>query len=123
KDEPKPHAVGFGEIYRLKPRITSLTVLWDTNSYHVDVSRRHFVINGGRRISMQEIFKDAENVEPIAVRRHTKYLTINNDQNAKHEEEAVTFLVGLEGMVKGEKREILVHISPGGTMWMWKNKR
>lgn len=118
-----PKTVQFEQLYGLKPDITSVTLLWNTNCYHVNVPQKVFIINGGRRIVMKG-FEKAENIELLYARRNTVEIdmqkTSGNGQAPKPEQ---SYLLGFQGMIDGEKREIMLHISEAGELWYWRDHR
>lgn len=119
-DKPEPHVVDFEEIYDLRDQINSITLLWDTNSYHVDLVRKEIIINGGRRICIKG-FERMGDLTAIAVKRHTKRISFNGDEGDPGE--MVSYLIGWEKDVEGEKKEIMLHISPDGREWCWRDHR
>jgi len=121
-DRPAPHVVDFKEMFAIKSSIIVLQLLWNYNCYFVDVKRRRFVINGGRNIFISD-WKDVQNVEILYAKRHTKTVQLNKtveDGSGKHE---ITYLLGIQGTLDGERKEVLIHISPNGKEWYWRDKR
>jgi hypothetical protein len=119
-EKPAPHAVSFEKIFPQREQINSITLLWDTNSYHVDVVRKQFIINGGRRIHINGAEK-AERLIPFAIRRHTQKISLNGD--GKQDDETISYIIGWESIKEDQKKEIMIHISPDGREWYWRDHR
>jgi len=45
-----PEKVLFKDIFKQRNEILSMMILWDYNSYYVNILDRYFIINGGRRL-------------------------------------------------------------------------
>lgn len=118
-DRPAPHVVPFKELFAIKESMTALQLLWHFNSYYVDAKRKRFVINGGRNVFLPD-WKNAQDVKVLYRRRHTETISFGGDGEKKHE---VSYLLGLQGVLQGEQKEIMIHISPDGIEWYWKDKR
>ncbi len=111
--------VQFNYIFPNKEHIDSITMLFDTNSYIINVRQRFFIINGGRRIQPKPVMLMDE-VWPLAVKRRRKTVTLNGEESG---DESLSYLLGIEGILNGEKREVLIQISQDGSLWAWKSKR
>lgn len=113
-----PRVVSFEAASKMRSQIVTSTLMWTTNSYHVNVERREFIINGGRVIHFPE-WKDVEDVKALIVRRHRQEVSTTSEELGH----SVSYLLGLEGREGGEKKEVMLHISPDGREWYWRNKR
>lgn len=125
RDKTVPIPLKFEDIYPIRQEIISMSLLWDTNCYHVNVPRRYFIINGGRRVRIKE-FAGCRDVEILYCRRHTKNLEFGvpgGNGGIKETSHEVSYILGFHGAVNGENRQIMLHISPDGTEWYWRDSR
>lgn len=124
-EKPESHLVDFGEVFKQRDHIRTITLLWNTNSYLVNVEKRFFLINGGRRMQVNDLVQSSK-VLPFLIRRGQNKLTVNmsdpNDKGKIHGQSR-THLLGLEAEVRGVRKEIMIHISASGKEWVWKDKR
>jgi len=119
KEEPTPRPVEFGELFALKDRLQSLTLLWNCNSYLVNRDRRCFYINGGRKIEMPE-FRGCTDLAVYYRRRHQKDISFGGGDNNAHR---VSYLLGFEGSIHGKIKLVTLQISEDGTQWVWKDNK
>lgn len=120
KTQVAPHVVEFKELFAIRKEILSMTLLWTFNCYHVDVRRGQFLINGGRRIRIDDMQQD---IEILYARRNRTTIALNtvaDNGGAVHE---VSYLLGLQDTTCDEKREVMIHISPDGNEWYWRDRR
>ena len=123
KDEKSPRPIEFEDICALKDRLLSLTLLWDTNCYLVNRERRFFIINGGRKIALED-FKGCRDLGVFYRRRHNKDLIFGAvPDQAVEGEHRVSYLIGFEGTVDNEEKITFLHVSPDGKTWLWKNHK
>jgi len=124
RGEITPKVIPFENLFVLKPNIIAMTLLWNVNSYHVNIEQRLFILNGGRRIHING-FEDAENIRILYVRRNNLKMSVNSDGNGqpKEEKHEVSYLLGWEGEIKGETKQLMIHISPDGCNWYWREHR
>lgn len=124
--EPTPRPVEFEELFDLQPNMVSLTLLWDFNSYHINVRRRYFLINGGRKIAVKQ-FKGCRDLRIFYRRRHQQDIVFgaipHGDNAGKSLGHRVTYLLGFIGTVNDEEKVMYLHIDTDGSQWMWKNER
>lgn len=118
-DDPKPVSLQFEELYPVKDQIKKAVLLWDTNSYVIDVVNKTFIVNGGRPIQPPGLHS-LQNAEIEYAARHTRQLSMTSDSESS---ERISFLVGVKGTIQGEERSLLLHISDDGSMWQWKDTR
>jgi len=118
KDETSPRPIKFEELYAIKDSMVSLTLLWDTNCYSVNIDRRYFCINGGRKIAIKT-FRKCTDLSICYRKRNSIDLSFGAVPD-KRSEPQVTYLIGFEGTVDGELCRELIHISPDGATWIWK---
>ncbi len=122
KDRPQPYKIEFEKIFPLKPQIKSAVLLFNFNSYLVNVKEKFFVINGGRKISIKG-FESCSDLKVTVVKRHRRELSLGKAESNGKGKEYVFFLLGWEGTVEGEKKELFLNISPEGNQWFWASKR
>ncbi len=119
KTQPAPYVVEFKELFALRKDILSMTLLWTFNSYHVDVRRRQFLINGGRRISISM----QPDTELLYAKRNRKTVLLNEIKKNGAGVHEITYLLGLQDVIDGRQREIMIHVSSDGANWYWRNRR
>ena len=121
-DRPAPHVVPFKELFAMKDSIIALQLLWNFNSYYVDAKRRRFVVNGGRSIFISN-WKDVQDVKVLYARRNTKVVQLNKVAGDGEGKREVSYILGLQGTLDGERKEVMLHISPNGADYYWRDKR
>ncbi|MHA2426512.1 MAG: hypothetical protein ACXADB_00530 [Candidatus Hermodarchaeia archaeon] len=115
KDDPnQPRVVSFSDLFAIRDDITTMTHLWNTNCYYVNVLQKSFMINGGRRIRFNSPFGDCA----LLYRRRTRK-TIALDGNGKPITE-IAWIMGIED--KETKEMAFLIISEDGRNWEWRNK-
>ena len=110
---PKP--VPFEEIKNYSDKLTSLTALWNYNSYHFNV-RGEAIINGGRRIQLS-IFKNP-NTRIICKRRHQLDIGMND---GKPVDKRLLYVLGLECYAATVRQVAVLLISEDGKEWSWRD--
>ncbi len=122
KGEPTPRPVEFGELFALRDKLQSLTLLWDCNSYHVNVSegKRHFLINGGRRLKMPA-YKKCTDLKVFYRKRNQQDITFG--VTSKKGDYRAFYLLGFEGTVDGEAKLTFLQVSEDGTQWVWRDHK
>jgi hypothetical protein len=115
------HKVDFSELYSKKNQITSMLLMWDYNSYYVNITNKYFIINGGNRIR-PTIMETMEQPVLEYARRNRANIEINVE-STKNGKVEISYLIGVTGLCDGTAKSILLHISETGDMWMWKEDR
>ena len=108
----------FEEASQNKREIIVASLVWNTNSYFVDIDEQVFVINGGKKIRFEEWLVN----DPILVliRRHHLRLGMGDGEHPLKE---VSYLLGYVGIAAGAERTMLMHISPDGSEFVFKTRR
>jgi hypothetical protein len=120
-DESLSRPVDFKELFGLKSTIVTAMLLWDTNSYYVNVSEGFFVINGGRTISVP---KNIGSDPVFLYTRRVSQAFSAFEGEVKSTKKDTTYLFGVESVSdSGTKLEIFLTISQDGRFWRWGNKR
>ena len=123
KSDKIPKVMQFEVIAGYKPEIETMTLLWNANSYHVNLPQRLFIINGGRRIHIQG-WEDVESVNILYYKRHNREVSVNGDNGSPREgPNVVSYLRGWEGGVAEDAKQIMLHIGPNGKEWYWRDHR
>ncbi len=120
-DQMRPLKVEFKDLLALKPKILSMMLLWVHNSYYVNVAERTMIINGGhkfRPLAMEEF----DPIQILYARRNQAHYSVNDSQN-DGPNRSRSYLLGFEGILNKESRELFLHISEDGSLWAWKHKR
>lgn len=112
-DEIKPRSIRFEDMYNVADKVESLMLLWDANSYYVDVKSSHFLINGGRRLEFPRI------TDPRLVYRKRTSQTVSISGAAEGSRKSVSWIVGIRDGDEGEM--ILLIITDTGAAWYWAN--
>lgn len=117
-------AVEFSQLFAVRFDIKTALLLWDTNSYYINVEGRYFIINGGRKIAVNNEFGDSVNF--LYARRVQQSVSLFTSKG-KITKPEVAYLLGLQGAWEGparyENNELFVHVSEDGKSWKWGNKR
>lgn len=121
KKEPTPRPVRFEELSSLVDGLQSITLLWNCNSYLVNVDRRCFIINGGRRIGVNPIFKDCRDLKLFYRRRTQMDLTVGSDNGGDNRR--VSYLLGFSGVVNGEEKFMFIQVTDDGSQWVWRDHK
>lgn len=121
ENNPEPYEVQFSDIYNIKDKIKSMLLLWDTNSYYVNIDVGYFIINGGRRVQPVILQMMTDKTIEYA-KRNRMDVTLDGDDLEQGEIQS-SYLLGVTGKYNGENKTILVHVSPDGSLWGWKDKR
>ncbi len=103
--EPKPRSVSFKELFELKDKISSMTLLWNTHSFYVNVEEGYFIINGGRRLKPLP-FESLEDKKILYARRNSMNVTVSGNDDLKQGDIIVTYLLGVHGKLGEEEKEI-----------------
>jgi len=124
-DDEGPRKVQFRELYALKDKIEQMTILWDVNSYHVNIPERYFIINGGRKLFFKDEFDEAV---LFYAKRNRKTIGMNKAPVARTVEgkvlsHSVTYLLGLDGTQDGKEKILLLQTSPDGKFWRWQDHK
>ena len=114
-DNPQPHVVQFEDLYAQREQIAHITLLWNFNSYHVNVAERHFIVNGGRMIIRGED-QFSGTAQLIYTRRKRVDMLMEDDSIPAHR---TLYLVGL----KDGDRELMLEIAEDGSRYTWRTKR
>ena len=101
----------FSELYNMRDQIITLTVMWDYNSYLIDLYERHIVINGGRALRM-DLLTQMEDPKLYYRKRHMTNIGISD---GKTKQDRLSYVVGAEGIVAGKLRQIYMLIKGDGT--------
>ena len=116
--EPKgPIPVEFESIFKSRDSVTSLMLLWDIASYHVDVLQRQFIICGGRRLISNDALSFNGKVWIFCAKRHQREVNAENVEDVK--KERLFYLLG----ITNDTDYLYLQISEDGKQWMWRNKR
>lgn len=118
-DDPKPVSLQFEELFPVKDQIKKVVLLWDTNSYVIDVVNKSFIINGGRLFQPVGL-QDMENAVLEYAARHTRQLSMTADSESS---ESISYLAGVKGTIENEERQLLIHVSSDGRSWSWKDHK
>ena len=121
-ERPEAHEIQFNELFKLKINITSIMLLWDFNSYYVNVDEGYFIINGGRRVQPTVIGKLSDRELEYA-RRSRVDLELGSDDLVDAPDAQVSYLFGITGTYEHEKKSVLLHIAEDGSVWGWKDHR
>ena len=118
-DSSKQRNICFKDLLKLRPQIDSLMLLFDYNSFYVNVDGRYFIINGGRRIQPTAF---SMMVKPTVLysKRRTRTMTVNGGSKST---DVISYLLGVEGELDGQMRQLLLHISGDGKLWVWRDGR
>jgi len=121
-DNAEAREIQFSDIFNLKNKITSIMLLWDYNSYYVNIEQGYFIINGGKRIqptvATMMLHKKLE-----YARRNRMDIQMDGDDTLEESDIRMSYLFGIEGIVDNEHKSILLHISEDGFLWGWRDKR
>jgi len=115
QDQPtEPCVVQFSELFDLRDNIVTMMHLWNSNSYYVDVKRRMFIINGGRKIVVN-FPKECR----LFYRRRNQFEKGMNSNNWADNRKA-NWLMGLEDKETGKL--VFLQIAEDGHVWAWADK-
>jgi hypothetical protein len=121
-DEPEQREAQFSDLYALKDKIASIMLLWDFNSYYINIQQGYFIINGGRRIqptvASLMLHKKLE-----YARRNRMDVQIAGDDEKENPEISISYIFGMHGVSGDEEKSILLHISSDGTTWCWRDTK
>jgi len=125
RDKAVPTPIKFEDIFPIRKEITSMSLLWDMNCYHVNVPRRYFIINGGRRVCIKQ-FNECVDIELLYCKRNTlevEFGISDGDGHGKKKKHEVSYILGFQGTIGGEHKQIMLHIAPNGKEWYWQDHR
>ena len=106
----KAKRVSFSEIYPIKDDIETIMFLWNSNSYYVSVKDKTFIVNGGRRLHINDIGK----CKLLSRKRNQLTLSTTGDEG---KEQKIFWLVGVES----EDKVCYLKISEDGKVYEWCN--
>ncbi len=113
EDDAEPRRVRFEDLFAIRESLTSIMLLWNTNSYYVDRLSNTFIVNGGRRIRIETLGEGS-----IVYRRRNSLITSLSGQPEKR---SVSWVIGLQGKENPEQMAIL-QITEDGSGWELRNK-
>lgn len=105
--------VVFKDILALKNQINAVSLVFDTNSYYVDVEDQHFVINGGRKLKIETQIVSSPKLFYCVERR--KDIGIGNNVLSQ----SFTYLLGYEG----KDKMMFMRIAPDGKTFRFETTR
>ena len=112
----EPRGVDFGELYDLhrSEDIITMMLLWNHNSYYVNSQERTFIVNGGRKMVLEQLGECK-----FLYRRRTQFeVGMNNLKDVSGpKDKRVNWLIGFEEI--GTAVMVLLQISEDGLHWMW----
>jgi hypothetical protein len=123
QDNPEVRPVPFVNLYAQRDFMTSMTLLWDCNSYHINIIDKYFIINGGRRIP---VTGKLDSIKVLYARRNNVELTVTGGKEVKR---GISYLLGFEAvndnnLTEGPvKHELMLHISSDGKVYTFRDKR
>jgi len=114
--------IPFKELLHTCDKLKQLALIWDCNSYLINIEDRYFVVNGGRRLAIRDDLRD---IKLIYRRRKRAVLKMNEigrtpDQDRKPE---TFYLLGISGKNGSDiPQHILLQISECGQFFIWQDK-
>ena len=111
KDEELPKVVSFKDLYAIRNNINSALLLWDYNSYRVDIKDKYFCVNGGKKIYIQEM----ETPEFVYLRRNIR----NIYENSTNSDTNTFYILGMQE----NSNTLVLNISSDGSNWAWKTHK
>jgi len=118
-----PRRIAFQDLYAIKNEITSLQLLWDFNSYFINIPIGYFIINGGNRIRPMVVEGMEIPVIEYAKRNRVDMALNTIDDPDKTNEIKISYLIGITGLCDGVSKSVLLHISDNGSVWSWRDSR
>ncbi len=112
RDETTPREVRFQELYNLRHSIINMTIMWDFNSYFVNITDRYIIVNGGRRVKLSNL-TIMEKPKLYYRRRHTSQISVANNRPVAKK---TAYVLGAEGMVNGETIRAYILIEEDGSV-------
>ena len=113
--------IKFEDMYNIKDQIVDIVALWSFNAYRLDLQRREFIINGGRRLQLPQ-WKKYKSVSLKYARRTSVEVATNNPMNVLNK--TITYLIGMQAFKKKKIiDEIFIQISNDGKSWKWLQSR
>lgn len=106
KKERVLYLTTFEDVAITKEEVATCALIWNTNSYYIDVENQIFVVNGGKKIRFDEY--QVANAILVFVRRH--HVTLNGEKK-----EETSYFLGYEGEGKEKHEMMAMHISPDGS--------
>ena len=111
----------FSQLYNIRFDIKSLILLWDFNSYLINIHDKYFIINGGRKIQ-PNVFNEMKDFHLIYARRNRINIVLDSDKPTEKPQKF--YLFGIEGkFLDNMANSILLQISEDGTQWIWRDKK
>ena len=107
----------FEYISQHRAEVTIAALVWNTNSYFIDVEEQVFVINGGKKIRFDEWQIDDSQI--LLIRRNKQDLKDGEPQKVV----PLGYMLGLQGTHEGQPRMVFVHVSPDGSQFDFKTAR
>ena len=116
KSQPTPAVVPFSALFSQRESITQMTLLWDYNSYHVNLSDKYFIVNGGRKLFFEDNIEGE--IRLLYARRNRMSVSIGSP-GADCDKFVSAYLLGVES----DKKKLFLIISDDGAEWGWKDNR
>jgi hypothetical protein len=116
RENPDAKVVEFGELFKLhqEESINSMMLLWNHNSYFVNSDERIFMINGGRKMVLEQLGE----CEFLYRRRNQFQMGMNApDGNGGPKNKLVNWIIGVKE--RGTDTMVLLQIAEDGHAWAW----
>jgi hypothetical protein len=109
EDKVEPRVVRFEELFSMRDRITSIMFLWNANSYYVNALTNTFMVNGGRKIKVENLGECS-----ILYRRRNSLVTSTTGGEQRR---MLAWMIGLQS--KEDKKMLALKIDDDGATWQW----
>jgi len=113
----KYRPVEFKDLKPIKD-IVSVILLWNYNSYVAEI-HKGILINGGRWVQADWLSK-AENLTIEVYRRHNQEIKVSSKEIKS---DRTSYLLGFQGIIKEEMKEVYLQITEDGQSWKFVYKR
>jgi len=116
RENQTPQIVPFEALYQLHQTevITTMMLLWNHNSYYVSVPDKTFIVNGGRKLALEQFGE----CEFLYRRRNQVEVGMNEPSDDGGEKtKVVNWIIGLKSV--GADTMVLLQIAEDGHAWSW----
>lgn len=115
--------ISFSEFFKIKDHVKAVSILWEYNSYFINVHEGIFIINGGKKV--RPIYLDKmTDLKLEYARRNRMDVVLDTTEKIKTREIQIVYLFGIKGKYyDGTEKMILLQISQDGSCWAWKDSR
>lgn len=104
----EPMVLPFEQLHDIKDSITSIMLLWNTSSFYVDRLSKTFIVNGGRKLRMENLGE----CSILYRKRSAVTVSVNGGEQGRK----VSWIIGLQD---DHDKIVALKVDERGSTWEW----